>query len=217
MEREALAELLRAVARGETAPEAALARLRHLPFEAVAAEGPPFAHLDHHRALRQGIGEVVYCPGKEEAELVAIAERLVARSGRLLATRATPDQAAAMLARLPQAHHHERARAVTVGGAEGRAGAVSLLTAGTADLAVAEEARVTAEWLGSRVETLYDVGVAGLHRLLDRLDHLRRARVVVVAAGMDGVLASVVGGLVERPVVAVPTSAGYGAHFGGLA
>jgi len=219
MEVDALRALLDALAAGVISPATALERLRHLPYESVEdAEGEPFARIDHHRALRQAVPEVVYCPGKQPEQLAAIAERIVKATGRLLATRATEEQFQAVRDRLPDATLHTLARTITLDGELRRAaGRISLLTAGTADLPVAEEARVVAEWLGSRVVPLYDVGVAGLHRLLDHAHTLIEARVVVVVAGMDGVLPSVVGGLTSRPVVAVPTSTGYGANFQGVA
>jgi NCAIR mutase (PurE)-related protein len=219
MEADALRALLDSVAAGAISPATALERLRHLPYESVGdAEGHPFARIDHHRALRQAVPEVIYCPGKEPKQVATIAERIVKATGRLLATRATEEQFHALRDRLPDARRHTLARAVTLDD-ESRptTGRISLVTAGTADLPVAEEVRVVAEWLGSRVVPLYDVGVAGLHRLLDHAHTLIEARVVVVVAGMDGVLPSVVGGLTARAVVAVPTSTGYGANFQGLA
>jgi len=219
MEVDALRSLLDAVAAGSVSAAAALERLRHLPYEAVKDDaGHLFARIDHHRGLRQAVPEVVYCPGKQPEQVAAIAERIAEATGRLLATRATDEQFHAVRDRLPGATLHTLARTITLDGdPRPTAGRVSLLTAGTADLPVAEEVRVVADWLGSRVVPLYDVGVAGLHRLLDHAHTLVEARVVVVVAGMDGVLPSVVGGLTPRPVVAVPTSTGYGANFQGVA
>ena len=219
MEVDALRALLHAVAAGTTSPATALERLRHLPYESVEDRGGhAFARIDHHRGLRQSIPEVIYCPGKRPEQVAAIAERIVTATRRLLATRASEEQFAAMQERLPEVTFHPLAGAVTLGGGPApTAGQISLLSAGTADLPVAEEVRVVAEWLGSRVMPLYDVGVAGLHRLLDHAQSLDEARVVVVVAGMDGVLPSVVGGLTDRPVIAVPTSTGYGANFQGVA
>jgi len=217
MDAEGVRELLEQVAAGATSVEAALTSLRHLPYEPLADGGVTYARLDHHRALRQGIGEVVYCPGKGGAQVAAIASRIVEQSGRLLATRATPEDFAAVAERLPAAQYHEQARAITVDAPKAGVGEICLLSAGTADLPVAEEARVVAEWLGSRVTPLYDVGVAGLHRLLAHLPALHGARVVVAIAGMDGVLPTVAAGLSDRPLIAVPTSTGYGASFGGIA
>lgn len=191
----------------------ALERLRTLPFEDLG-----FAAVDHHRSIRQGFPEVIFCEGKTQAQTLAIARGLLKKGGPLLATRVSPPVARALRRFDRRARYHETARTVVIQPRKpARKGEVLIVTAGTADIPVAEEARVTAEVMGSRVEVLYDVGVAGIHRILGRHDRLRRARVLVVVAGMDGVLPSVVGGLVDRPVVAVPTSRGYGASFGGLA
>jgi len=217
MEPEAVRALLEEVAAGETSVEEAVDALRHLPYESLTVAGTTYARLDHHRGLRQGIAEVVYCPGKGAAQVAAIAARIVDTSGRLLATRATAEDYAAVAEVLPAARFHQAARAITVGSAAQGSGEICLLSAGTADLPVAEEARVVAEWLGSRVTPLYDVGVAGLHRLLAHLPQLTGARVVVVVAGMDGVLPTVAAGLTDRPLIAVPTATGYGANFAGLA
>jgi NCAIR mutase (PurE)-related protein len=187
---------------------------------AVGGEGgaAPFAHVDHDREARCGFPEAIFAERKTPEETAEIAVRIFARSGRLLVTRATPAHAAAVLARLPQARHHERARVVTAEAREfPRAGRVAVVCAGTADLPVAEEAAATADLLGADVDRVYDVGVAGLHRVLEAVPRLRAANAVVVCAGMEGALPSVVGGLVAVPVYAVPTSVGYGASFGGLA
>ena len=178
-----------------------------------------FAQLDHHRALRTGFPEVVFGLGKTPQQVAEIAEGLAAKADRLLITRVGQDAYELVKARLPDAQYHERARAVVV---DRRTSpkllpGVLVVSAGTADLPVAEEATLTAELMDSRVEHLYDVGISGVHRLLDRLPMLQEARVIVVAAGMEGALPSLVGGLVSAPVLAVPTSVGYGASFGGLA
>lgn len=213
MSPEDIEQLLNDVRGGRVSIPRAVQRLRALPFEDLG-----FASLDHHRSIRQGFPEVVLCEGKTAKQVVAIARALLKKGGPFLATRAEPAVAKAIMKLDRRARYHEDARIVSVESARPRrAGHVLILTAGTADVPVAEEARVTAEVMGSRVETLYDVGVAGLHRLLGRKDRLFEARVAVVVAGMDGVLPSVVGGLVDCPVVAVPTSKGYGASFGGLA
>lgn len=215
MDEARLEELLAGVAAGRISVEAARERLCTLPFEDLG-----YAKLDHHRALRTGVAEVVFCPGKTPGQVAELAARLVAASGRALCTRADAVQAAAVAAAVPATVYHERSGLIVCGGmappAPGR-GEIAVLAAGTADLPVAEEAALTAEFLGNRVSRIYDVGVAGLHRLLSRLEAVRRARVVVVVAGMDGALPSVVAGLVQSPVVAVPTSVGYGASFGGVA
>lgn len=224
MDREGLEHLLDAVRRGEVGVADAAARLGGvLPG---LDEGPtpggvpsPVVRVDHHRAVRCGFPEVVFGEGKEPDDLVAVATEILERSDVLLVTRVDPDKAARLLAAVPDAIHHERARAVTVRRGEvspGREGVV-VVTAGTADVPVAEEARVTAEVMGEAPRVLYDVGVAGLHRLLVHHDFLRReARVIVVVAGMEGALPSVVGGLVPVPVVAVPTHIGYGLNLAGV-
>ena len=214
MIRDRVAALLRQVADGTVPVDTAIDRLS---FDAV--ESLPFASIDHHRALRQGYPEVVYAPGKTPDQVVAIAERLAARGDGFLVTRADATVRGMLAERFSAAAVNEAARTVHLAGETpppaGR-GTVLIITAGTSDLPVAEEAAVTAAALGDRVERLTDVGVAGLHRLLARQDLLATATVVIVCAGMDGALASVVGGLVRCPVVAVPTSVGYGAAFGGV-
>ena len=193
--------------------EGALERLRHLPYEDIG-----FAKLDHHRALRDSLPEVVLGQGKTPQQVVDIAERLVEQSGRLLVTRIDGEVFARLVERVPDAIYHETARAATVDRHPPElVPGVCLICAGTADLPIAEEAAVTAELMGSGVERIYDVGVAGLHRLLDHLTKLREARVLVVVAGMEGALPSVVSGLVAMPVIGVPTSVGYGASFQGVA
>jgi len=212
---EQLEALLADVAAGRLPPAAALERLRHLPFEDL-----PFARIDHHRALRQGQPEVVFCEGKTLEQVVAICERLEAATGSFLGTRAGEAMAAALQTRFPRVVWNATARTVLLAPADAPAptrGPVLVVSAGTSDLPVAEEAAVVAQAFGTCVERLNDVGVAGIHRLLAEGDALRRARVVIVVAGMEGALPSVVGGLVAVPVIAVPTSVGYGASFGGLA
>jgi NCAIR mutase (PurE)-related protein len=208
-----LRRLLNEVREGEASVDAALERMRALPFEDL-----DFAKVDHHRALRDGFPEVVLAMGKTPAQVAAIAGRITAHSGRLLVTRATPEHAAAVAEVLPEACYHETARCITLERvpSERRPG-VAVICAGTSDLPVAEEAAITAEMMGNEVLRIADVGVAGIHRLLHRLPEVRQQRVLVVAAGMEGALPSVVGGLVDIPVIAVPTSVGYGASFGGLA
>ena len=208
-----LSKLLEQVRTGRTTVTAALKQLGHLPFESL-----DFATVDHHRSLRCGFPEVIYCPGKTTPQVLAIAGKLLATKGNLLATRAEPALYRAFK-KYPKAKYEKLARAITVRQVRARKSthAVAIVSAGTSDLPVAEEARVTAEIMDQRTQTFYDVGVAGIHRLLAHAEALREAKVVVVVAGMEGALASVVGGLVEVPVVAVPTSVGYGASFGGLA
>jgi NCAIR mutase (PurE)-related protein len=177
-----------------------------------------FATVDVGRPLRTGVSEALLCQGKTPDQVVAIAETLYKRNGRLLATRATPDVFEQVKAVIPGAQYNEAARTIVANPRRKRRGThITVVSAGTSDIPVAEEAAVTAEFLGNKVERIYDVGVAGIHRLLRHTDKLRRARVIVVVAGMEGALASVVGGLVGGPVIAVPTSVGYGASFKGLA
>ena len=212
---EQLENLLADVAAGRLAPQAALARLRHLPFEDL-----PFARIDHHRALRQGHPEVVFCEGKTPDQVLAICERLEAASGSFLGTRANEAVAARLKNRFPGMVWSPIARTVHLMPAsqpKTRTGPILVVSAGTSDLPVAEEAAVVSEVFGHDVERLVDVGVAGLHRVLAASEQMQRARVVIVVAGMEGALPSVVGGMVSVPVIAVPTSIGYGASFGGLA
>ncbi len=193
--------------------EAAVADLRLLPYEDVG-----FAKIDHHRALRDALPEVVLAEGKTPAQTAEIAAKIAERTGRLLITRADAACAEGVLAALPNATYHKTARAITLEEEPRRKDpGVTILCGGTADLPVAEEAAVTAELMGHEVERIHDVGVAGLHRLLDHVPALQDARVLVVVAGMEGALPSVVAGLVAVPVIAVPTSVGYGASFGGIA
>jgi NCAIR mutase (PurE)-related protein len=218
VEVERLRALLDDVRSGALDVDAAIGKLRDLPYEDLG-----FAKLDHHRAVRTGHPEVVFCPGKTIEQVVAIVERLRQRASKVLATRAEPAVYEALKEQWPDAEYRTPARiAITQGeqptaSAPNTRGTVLVITAGTADIPVAEEAAVTAEEMGSPVERIYDVGVAGLHRILDQREKLFAASALVVVAGMEGALASVVGGLVSRPVVAVPTSIGYGASFQGLA
>jgi NCAIR mutase (PurE)-related protein len=212
---ETLRRLLVEVAEGALAPDDALARLRHFPVEDL-----PFAAVDHARALVQGHQEVVLCQGKTPEQCEGICAALADATGTFLATRADEAVRTRLAARFAAAEVNALGRTVYLGRnpapePTGR-GTVLIVTAGTSDLPVAEEAAVVARALGNRVDRLTDVGVAGIHRLLRRSDALRQAAVVIVAAGMDGALASVVGGMVSVPVIAVPTSVGYGASFGGL-
>ncbi len=220
LDRDALLDLLAAVRDGRVDPAQAAERLSGLDV-ATLSDGAsmPFARIDHHRALRCGFPEVVYAPGKKPAQVVAVAAEILARSPRLLVTRIDRDQAGALRESIPDVVLTDRARTAHVVRDEDRdeTGRVVVVSAGTADEPVAEEARVTATVMGATVDALYDCGVAGLHRLLSVVPDLRRADAVVVAAGMEGALPSVVGGLVDAPVFAVPTSVGYGASFEGVA
>jgi NCAIR mutase (PurE)-related protein len=215
MDEARLTALLEDVATGRVDIAAALQQLRHLPFQQVG----DFATLDTHRAVRTGHPEVIYCAGKTTAQIRAIVEAMLPHGGGVMATRMDRATATELDLAGIRGRYHELARMFVVPPDQPRepVGQVVICSAGTSDLPVAEEAAVTAEALGSRVERMYDVGVAGLHRLLHRAAALQQAQVVVVVAGMEGALASVVGGLIAAPVVAVPTSVGYGANFGGLA
>ena len=213
MERNTARALLEDVAAGRLDPADALERFAAAPLADLG-----FATVDHNRALRSDLPEVVFGPGKTPAQVAAIAREIAGRAGRVLVSRIDPAQLDALRGALAGAEYNELARlAWAEETPRPRRGAVMVVTAGTADIPVAEEAAVTAELAGAKVERVFDVGVAGLHRLVPHIEALRRANAVVVVAGMDGALASVVGGLVSNPVVAVPTSVGYGAAFAGLA
>ena len=214
MDEQGIKALLESFRGGELDADQVVQRLRQLPFEDLG-----FAKVDHHRAIRCGFPEVIYCAGKTVDQLLAIVETRLAAGGNLLATRASPEIQAAVGQRFPDAQVCPTARTVTIRQKEAQpsAGTIAVVTAGTSDLPVAEEARITAEIMDQNTETFYDVGVAGIHRVLSHSQALQSANVLIVVAGMEGALASVVGGLVDRPVIAVPTSVGYGASFQGLA
>ena len=249
MNEEYIRELLQAVEKGETTGEEAFERLKTLPYSDLG-----FANIDHHRAIRTGFPEVIFCQGKTPEQIRDIFLELMGHGQNVMATRATKKDHDAVRSAIPRAIYHETARIISFvgdGSSQGALGpddetnrgeydgsprneshnagtsaekendksaygTVAVVSAGTADIPVAEEAAVTAEILGNRVTRVYDVGVAGIHRLFDRLEEIRRADVVIVVAGMEGALASVLGGLVDSPVIAVPTSVGYGANLGGL-
>lgn len=214
MNEESLRALLERVAQGEQSVDDALTAIRSLPFEDLG-----FATVDHHRSLRWGFPEVIYCEGKTPAQVGTIVERLADSTDQLLGTRATREQYNEARTRVPALAYHEQARALWLDRNPDRerlAGAV-VVAAGTSDLPVAEEAALTLDLMGHDPQRIYDVGVAGLHRLLAHVPALQAANVIIVAAGMEGALPSVVGGLVSAPVIAVPTSVGYGASFDGLA
>ncbi len=215
MQTEKLKILLENVRSGQLDVASALTDLRNLPYENLGG----FATLDHHRALRSGFPEVVFGQGKQPEQVVAIARRLAERSDKVLVTRVDPAMAEVVRAQMPELIYHSLPRLLVLDRSapgEKRPG-ILVVTAGTADMPVAEEAAMTAELMDNVVERMYDVGVAGIHRLLSQVERLWQARVIIVVAGMDGALPSVVGGLVSAPVVAVPTSVGYGASFNGLA
>ena len=214
MSPEKLRSLLENVRDGETQVSDALNALKNLPFEDLG-----FSKIDHHRFLRQSFPEVVFCQGKTVNQVLEIGKRIIETGHPLLATRATEEMYSAIVEVFPEAKFNERASTITfdeLDESQLRDG-ILVVAAGTSDIPVAEEAIETARIMGNRVEHLYDVGVAGLHRLLSCRDQIGAATVLVVVAGMEGALASVVGGLVDKPVIAVPTSVGYGASFGGLA
>lgn len=213
MTRDTLQTLLERVARGELQADQALRQLERLPFEDLG-----YARIDHHRDLRCGFPEVIFGQGKTVEQFLGVFEKLVSSGSNVLATRVEPRQAEPVTRRFEEAVYHELSRTLRLRTEPAAAceGFIGLACAGTSDLPVAEEARITAEMMDQSVRTFYDVGVAGLHRLLAQSDELRQARVLIVVAGMEGALPSVVGGLVRAPVIAVPTSVGYGASFGGL-
>ena len=214
MNAESLHKLFRDVRRGKLTPDDAVARLRHLPFEDLG-----FAKVDHHRALRAGMPEVILGERKTPAQVAAIFSKLAKHGGNVLATRADEKQFAAVKKKVRGVEYRELARAIVLERDKKKygKGVVTVVSAGTGDIPVAVEAVVTAELMGNDVQHLYDVGVAGVHRLLANREVLAKARVLIVCAGMEGALPSVVGGLVGVPVIAVPTSVGYGASFNGLA
>ena len=217
MDVDKLRELLEAIQNGQASVDEAMQRLRQLPYEDLG-----YARLDLHRPLRNGLPEVVFCQGKTVEQAAAILERLWQHHERVLGTRVSPEMAGAILKAIPAAHYDPLARLVTLVRGENpplpdSAPYALVVTGGTADMPVAEEAAQTLEFLGSRVVRAYDVGVAGIHRLFDQLDLLTGAAVILSIAGMEGALTSVVGGLVSCPVIGVPTSVGYGASFNGLA
>lgn len=215
MQEAQLRQLLEAVQSGSTDVNSAVERLRTLPFEDV----DDFARLDHHRELRCGFPEVVFGQGKTPEQVVKIVNRLAARNNRVLVTRVNQEMYQEVKDHLPFMEYRADARVLFVDRSDPaeRIPGVVVATGGTADIPVAEEAAITAEIMGNQVERIYDVGVAGLHRLLNQVERIQKANALVVVAGMEGALASVIGGLVSVPVVAVPTSVGYGAHFNGLA
>ena len=211
---ERLYQLLARVKSGDVSIDDALAQLASLPYEELG-----FAKLDHHRALRRGFPEVVFGPGKTPGQVAEIVERLASRSDKVMVTKVTEECFNAVRSHTPDAEYNPTARAITLNRAKKTAQrrGIMVISGGTADIPVAEEAALTAELMGNEVERSYDVGVAGVHRLLDHLPQLRRAKVIIAVAGMEGALPSVVSGLVSVPIIAVPTSIGYGASFEGLA
>jgi len=208
-------QLIKDIKNNKISVEEAYSKLKNLPYEDL-----DFAKVDHHRKMRQGFPEVIYCQGKRPDHIASIAKSIAAHGHDVLATKADEKAYDAIKKELPDAEYHELARIVTYKKNKAKKPKtnkkIAIITAGTADINVADEARVTAEFLGNRVEKFYDVGVAGIHRLLSNLKKLEEASVLIVVAGMEGALPSVIGGLVEIPIIAVPTSVGYGSNFEGL-
>ena len=214
MEEEDIKKLLEAVFEGKLPVEEALERLKILPYEDVGS-----ACIDHHRGLRKGHSEVIYGEGKKVSDIVLIMEKMAAQGENILVTRLDRSKAAKVKERFPESTYHQGARILTLEHSalkDGGRGPILVVSAGTSDIPVAEEAAITARFMGNRVDTLFDVGVSGVHRLLAHSELLRKASVIIVVAGMEGALPSVVGGLVDCPVIAVPTSVGYGASFQGI-
>ncbi len=215
MDQDNLKNLLTKLNNGETTVDATLERLKHLPFEDL-----DFACIDHHRSLRRGLSEVIFGEGKEISDILTIMERMLEQEERILVTRLSPEKAEEIRVSFPEGTYYKRSRLLTLIKRDmnifGR-GTILVMCAGTSDIPVAEEAAVTAEFMGNKVDTIFDVGISGIHRLMAHRERIMKASVIVVAAGMEGALPSVVGGLVDKPVIAVPTSIGYGASFGGIA
>ena len=215
MHTDELKKLLESLQQGNLTVDEGLEQLRHLPFQDIGC-----ASIDHHRHLRQGMPEVIFGEGKSARQIEQIMDAMAAHGSNILVSRLSADKADDLLKRFPAARYHADARCLTLEQQrieERGRGTILVVSAGTSDIPVAAEAVVTARFLGNRVEQLYDVGVAGIHRLLARREQLASAAVIIVVAGMEGALPSVVGGLVDKPVIAVPTSVGYGASFGGIA
>ena len=214
MDKDQLIQLLKAVANGKTAAADAAARLEHLAYEDIT-----YAHIDHHRSLRKGFPEVIFGEGKTADQIAGIMEKMKAQENIILVTRIDPEKADVVLSRFPQAVYHSDARMVVLKirpvKNRGR-GSILIISAGTSDIPVAKEAYLTAEAMGNTVATIFDVGVSGIHRLLSHHKAIDQANVLIVVAGMEGALPSVVAGMVDRPVIAVPTSIGYGVNLGGL-
>ena len=214
MDENRLRGLLDGLRRGEISVDEALDRLKALPFEDIG-----FACIDHHRSLRRGLSEVIFGEGKEVSEILTIMERMSAQGENIMVTRLSSDKAGEIMKKHPECIYHEKARVLTLTMhpiKTGGRGTIVVVSAGTSDIPVAEETAITARFMGNEVETIYDLGVAGIHRVLGHRERLMKASVIVVVAGMEGALPSVVGGLVDKPVIAVPTSIGYGASFQGI-
>ena len=209
MNNDKIKKILSSVKSGGISVEGAVKKLKHFPYEDIS-----FAKVDHHRYLRQGVPEVIFASGKTKEQVISIAKAMYKKSKGFLITKAAKDVYNTL--KIRGAVFHPASGIISIGREKKKTGNVLILTAGTSDIPVAEEAAVTASFLGSRVNALYDVGVAGLHRLMDNKKHIKDARVIIVVAGMEGALPSVVGGLTDKPIIAVPTSIGYGTSLGGL-
>jgi NCAIR mutase (PurE)-related protein len=209
MDEAQIKDILKSIQSGKLSVEAAFRRIKHLPYEDLS-----FARVDHHRHMRQGVPEVIFAKGKKIEEVIAIARSLYRKSKKLLVTKASREIYEKI--GIKKAVFYPLSGVISAGGETKRRGHILILSAGTSDIPVAEEASVTASFLGSRVESIYDVGVAGIHRLKEARKPIELSRVIIVVAGMEGALPSVVGGLTEKPIIAVPTSIGYGTSFGGL-
>ncbi len=215
MDEDTIRKLLISLSEGQVSVDKALDRLRNLPYEDIGV-----ACIDHHRSLRRGLAEVIFGEGKEVADILAIMDRMCEQNERIMVTRLSPEKADKIQEKYPDSVYQNRARVLTLTRhpvkIQGR-GTILVVSAGTSDIPVAEEAAITARFMGNEVDTIYDLGVAGLHRLLGHREQLGNASVIIVVAGMEGALPSAVGGLVDKPVIAVPTSVGYGASFQGVA
>jgi len=215
LEEESVRALLTALSEGKVTIDEALQRLKDLPFEDIE-----IARIDHHRSLRRGLSEVIFGEGKEVADILAIMGRMAAKGENIMVTRLSQEKSEEIRAKYPDSTYYPKARVLTLERhpvkIQGR-GTILVISAGTSDIPVAEEAAITARFMGNEVERIYDLGVSGLHRLLSYREQLTRASVIIVVAGMEGALPSVVGGLVDKPVIAVPSSIGYGASFQGIA
>jgi len=214
LKEENIRELLDRISRGEVSVDEGIEKLKDLPYEDIGV-----AHIDHHRSLRRGLPEVIFGEGKNVSEILSIMDKISKQGENIIVTRLDLTKANDISEKYPKSNYHERSRILTLMDhpikSRGR-GTILVISAGTSDIPVAEEAALTARFMGNEVETIYDLGVAGLHRLLGHRDQLRKASILIVVAGMEGALPSVVGGLVDKPVVAVPTSVGYGASFQGI-
>lgn len=214
MDQDILKDLLARLSKGEITVEESLEKLKALPFEDLG-----FACIDHHRGLRKGISEVIFGEGKEASDILTIMERMVEQEENVLVTRLSPKKAKILLNKFPDSTYHEKSRVLTLLKhpiKDSGRGKILVVSAGTSDIPVAEEAAITARFMGNDVGTIYDVGISGIHRILSHRQQIMEASVIVVVAGMEGALPSVVGGLVDKPVIAVPTSVGYGASFNGI-